>query len=458
MTKNEANVTFLGGAGTVTGSKFLLTYRGTRILIDCGVFQGLKALRLMNWEPLPVDAGQIDLVLLTHGHLDHVGYLPRLHEQGFSGPIYGTGPTLDIAQIILEDSGRIHEEEAKKANKEGYSAHEPALPFFTLELAQKTIDLFREVPQDAWQYAAENLHYRFVYNGHIVGSTYVEVKINDKILVFSGDIGRAHDPLLFDPKKPARADYLFLESTYGDRLHPKDDFERVLEPLIRQTIADRGALVVPSFAVERLQTLMYLLHQGFQNKTLPEIPVYVDSPMGNRVLEVFQRHPSWHKLRESDFRAILDDVTVVTSYEETWKVLHEEGPKIVIAGSGMISGGRVLTYLQQLIDQPTTRVLLVGFQAEGTRGRLLLEGAQELKIYGSYLPVRAEIHLMESLSAHGDQADLVSWMSELQQAPECVYLIHGERPAQEALAQKIVDAYAWRVAIPKLHDVVSLAV
>lgn len=454
----KAEVTFLGAAGTVTGSKFLVSYQGTRILIDCGLFQGLKELRLMNWEPLPVPASNIDMVILTHGHLDHVGYLPRLHKQGFSGLIYGTAPTLAVARIILEDSAKINEEDAERANKEGYSKHHPALPFYTVEEAQETIEKFREVPLDQWKRIDAHIQYRLVYNGHILGSTYIELQINDKTFVFSGDVGRENDPLLYDPKKPKKADYLFVESTYGDRMHPQDSFTEVLNALIQDTLDDRGALIIPSFAVERLQMLMYLLWDGQKRRAFPKIPIYVDSPMGNRVLSVFQRHPDWHKLSEKEFRAMFDFAHVVTSYKQTWEVIDEPGAKIIIAGSGMVTGGRVLTYLQQLIDRPNTRILLVGYQADGTRGRKLKEGADEIKIYGKYLPVRAEIHSIDSLSAHADQAGLLSWMSAIEPDPQRVFLIHGEVAAQETLAEKVKEQYGWPVSIPVLHDVIQLEV
>ncbi len=454
----EVEITFLGGAGTVTGSKFLVSYNGTQILIDCGLFQGLKELRLMNWEPLPVSVDQIDLVVLTHGHLDHVGYLPRLHEQGFDGPIYGTGPTLAIAKIILEDSGKIQEEEAKKANREGYSKHAPAMPFYTVEQAQKTAELFREVPQDDWQKVTDEIQFRLVYNGHILGSAYVELQIREKLFVFSGDLGRNNDPLLFDPKKPLRADYLFVESTYGDRLHSEEDFDAVLSELVRLTKEDGGALVLPSFAVERQQMLMYLLWNGYVKNTIPPIPIYVDSPMGNRVLDVFEEFSKWHKISPSEFQSMLDYIHVITSYDQTLKVIEQEGPKIILAGSGMVTGGRVLTYLLHLIDRPTTRVLLAGYQAAGTRGRKLKEGAKELKIYGKLVDVNAEIHSIDSLSAHGDQHEMLSWMSEIQPAPTGVYLIHGEPQAQAVFAEEIERTYGWPVFIPALNDVVKFAV
>lgn len=456
--KEEIEIAFLGGAGTVTGSKFLVSYAGTKVLIDCGLFQGMKELRLMNWEPLPTAVHEIDAVLLTHGHLDHVGYLPRLRQQGFNGFIYGTGPTLAIAEIILRDSAKIQEEEASRANRDGYSKHKPALPFYTVEQAEQTAGMFREVPLEQWQSVGPHIHYRMRYNGHILGSAYIELQIKGKILVFSGDVGRPDDPLLYDPKTPDEADYLFVESTYGDRLHPQDDFKEVVVPLIEETLADRGVLVMPSFAVERLQALMYLLWKGQRGNQIPYIPVYVDSPMGNRVLEVFSRYTDWHKLSDREFRHMFDHAHVVTSYEQTWEVIQNKAPKIVIAGSGMVTGGRVLTYLQQLLDNPSTRVLLVGYQAEGTRGRYLKEGAEELKIYGKLVPVKAKIHCIDSLSAHGDQSDLLGWMSHLKNTPKAVYLIHGEPQAQAVFAQKIEDQFGWPVHIPQLHETIRISV
>jgi metallo-beta-lactamase family protein len=455
--KQEAQIQFLGAAGTVTGSKFLLRYKTKAILIDAGLFQGLKELRLLNWTPLPTSVEDIDMVLLTHGHLDHTGYLPRLVKQGFKGPIYGTGPTLSIAKIILEDSGKIQEEEAKKANKEGYSKHQPAEPFYTLKEAQNTVKLFQEINADQWIPLSEDIMCRFVYNGHIIGSTFIEIKINEKIIVFSGDIGRANDPLLFDTKKPERADYLIMESTYGDQIHPADQFEVVLKGLISETIQNNGALIVPSFAVERLQLIMFLVWKATQSGHIENIPIYIDSPMGNRVLAVFDKFDQWHKLDQTQFQQMINHSRIVSSYRETWEVINKKGPKIIVAGSGMVTGGRVLTYLQQLIDQSTTQILLVGYQAEGTRGRKLKDGIREIKIYGKYYPVNAKIHSIESLSAHGDQRDLISWIRDLKVAPKHTYLIHGEPQAQEILAEKIFNEMGWLVSIPKLNDIVTLS-
>lgn len=448
-----AKINFLGASGVVTGSKFLIETSEKNILIDCGMFQGLKELRELNWCDLPVDVASIDVVLLTHGHLDHVGYLPRLLKQGFTGKIMGTAPTLAIAEIILKDSAKIHEEEAEKANKENYSKHNPALPFYTVKDAEKTIESFEVQIVDKWIYLSEHISYRFQYNGHIIGATFIELDINSKRFVFSGDIGRTDDYLLNDPKKPEWADFLFIESTYGDKLHPEEDVEEKLTAIIHETLQKKGNLIIPSFAVERLQTLMYILWQLYKKNKIPNIPIFIDSPMGNNVLSVFNRFPKWHKLSDADYNDMCNHVNIIESYKETWETIDDKRSKIVIAGSGMVTGGRVLTYLKQLIDEPSTTVLLVGYQAEGTRGRQLQDGVHEIRFFGKYYPVKATINNIASLSAHADQHDLINWMSNIKNIPEKVFLIHGEPAALDAFRVKIKDTYNWNVSIPKLTDV-----
>jgi metallo-beta-lactamase family protein len=452
----KVKVHFLGAARTVTGSKFLIETSESKILIDCGMFQGLKELREKNWDFLPVDASTIDVVLLTHGHLDHTGYLPRLVKQGFSGSIIGTTPTLAITKIILKDSAKIHEEEAERANLEGYSKHSPAIPFYNIEEAEYTIGLFKGVEKDEWIALSENIKYRFQYNGHIIGATFIEIDVFGKIFVFSGDIGRQHDLLLYPPSQPKWADYLFIESTYGDKLHPKESVSEKLVELINQVINQRGNLIIPSFAVERLQTLMFILWKLYKERRIPNIPIYIDSPMGDNVLSVFGTFPDWHKIPMKEFNAMNNRMNIVKSYKETWETIDNPQPKVVIAGSGMVTGGRVLTYLKQLIDEPSTTVLLVGYQAEGTRGRQLLEGAHEIKFYGKYHAVKAQIHHIESLSAHADQQGLLGWSSEIKNIPEAVYLVHGEPTALDTLQVKLRDTYNWHVQIPKLYDIVEI--
>lgn len=449
---------FLGAAGTVTGSKYLLETPEQNIMIDCGMFQGLKELREINLKPLPIDVSKIDVVLLTHGHLDHTGYLPRLVKEGYRGKIIGTPPTLAITEIILMDSAKIHEEEAEKANDEGYSKHKPAEPFYSVQEAEVTLGFFQSQERDEWVQLSESIKYRFRYNGHIIGATFIELEMFGKTFVFSGDIGREHDLLLSPPEKPEWADYLFIESTYGNKLHPTESVTDKLVALVEKTIHNRGNLIIPSFAVERLQTLMFLLWKLYKENRIPNIPIFIDSPMGNNVLSVFQNFPDWHKLPMRDFNAMNNRMNIITSYKQTWETIDNPQPKVVIAGSGMVTGGRVLTYLKQMIDKTNTTVLLVGYQAEGTRGRQMLEGAHELKFFGKYYPVKAQIDHIETLSAHADQQGLLDWTSEIKNIPEEVFLIHGEPTAQDALRVKLRDTYGWNVSIPKLFSVKEILI
>ncbi len=449
-------VHFLGASKTVTGSKFLLETPDLNILVDCGMFQGLKELRERNWEDVPFDVTTIDVVLLTHGHLDHTGYLPRLVRQNFDGQIIGTAPTLEIARIILEDSARIHEEDAKRANEEDFTKHHPAQPFYTEKDAAFTLGFFKPVKEQQWITLSESIQCRFIPVGHIIGATFIELDIHGKRYVFSGDVGRPKDYLLAPPQKPEWADYLFLESTYGDRLHDETAPEEKLIELVKEITHTRGTLIIPSFAVERLQTLMYILWKLYQEHKIPAIPVFIDSPMGNNVLAVFERFPNWHKLPMSDYKAMCNHSNIVTSFKETWEVIDNPRSKIVIAGSGMVTGGRVLTYLKQLIDHKNTHVLLVGYQAEGTRGRQLLEGVHEIKLYGKYYTVKAKVHNLQSLSAHADQRELLDWTSEIKNIPEKVFLIHGEPCASDALRVKLQTERKWHIHIPELNEVVSL--
>lgn len=454
--KQNMKVHFLGAAGTVTGSKYLIETDEHKILIDCGLFQGLKELRELNWNRPPVDVSSIDLVLLTHGHMDHTGYLPCLLKMGFKGTILGTSPTLDIAGIILRDSGKIQEEEAKRANQEGYSKHKPAQPLYTVKDAEQTITYFRSIEEGEWEPLFENIRARFQYNGHIIGATFIELEIDGQRLVFSGDIGREHDLLMRPPKRPDRADHLFIESTYGDRIHPKEGLEAKLHDIILDTVEKGGTLIIPSFAVERTQTLMYLLWQLREKGSIPDIPMIMDSPMGTNVLNVFHQNEKWHKLPIVDCTKMCHTFRVIKSFKETWEVIDSKGPKIVVAGSGMMSGGRVLTYLQQYLSRPETTVLLAGYQAEGTRGRKLLEGAETLKIYGKHYPVKAEVTNLEVLSAHADQTELLDWMSELNEAPKNIFIVHGEERSATAFAAKVKERFGWESEIPELYSIRTL--
>lgn len=452
----KINIHFLGAAGTVTGSKFLIESDEKNILIDCGLFQGLKELRELNWQALPFPPEKIDLVLLTHGHLDHSGYLPRLVSTGFEGVIRGTAPTLAIGEIIMMDSAKIQEEDADRANAEQFTVHDPALPLYTIEDVEKTTSLFRTAEPGTWYDASDNIKYRFQKNGHILGATFIELDVYGKILVFSGDVGREKDLLLDPPNRPEWADYLFLESTYGDRLHPGEDAAEFLAKAIKETLLKKGTLIIPSFAVERLQTLMLLIWKLYEHNKIPHLPVFIDSPMGNAVWTVFEQFPSWHKLSRTDQKAMQNFFEIITSYKDTWATVDDNRSKVIIAGSGMVTGGRVLTYLRYYIDKPETTVLLVGFQAEGTRGRLLQEGAHEIKIFGKYCEVKAQILNLSSLSAHADQQGLLDWVSGIKNIPETVFLVHGENTARDALRVKLKDLKNWRIHLPTYNEQVEI--
>lgn len=445
-------IKFIGGAGTVTGSKTLIESNGVRILIDCGQFQGIKPLRELNWEPLPILPSSIDFVLLTHGHLDHCGWLPRLVNQGFKGKIYCTSPTKDVAKLILLDSAKIQEEEAYKANKEHYSKHNPAEPLYTVAQAEKVFPLFRVIkPNESVALDAE-ISALFTNAGHIIGACSVELKLENKILVFSGDIGRDDDVLMYPPTKPKHADYVFLESTYGNRIHPNIDAKIELETYINNTIQKGGTIIIPSFAVERVQSVMYLLWQLKVEDKIPNIPYIIDTPMGISVLDIFANNRKWHKLPEAEYTAMCAMFNLISDYQETITTIFDKQPKVVIAASGMITGGRVLSYLEHYIGLPETTVIIIGYQAEGTRGRLLLEGAKEIKIHGKYYQVLANILEIETLSAHGDQKDLLNWLSDLDNKPEKIFLVHGENEALEELRKKIIEKYDFDCTIPLMSS------
>ena len=445
------NIHFFGAAGTVTGSKYLIDTGDRKIMIDCGLFQGLKKLRELNWDDLPVDVGAIDTVLLTHGHLDHTGYLPRLVKNGFKRTIWGTAPTLDIAEIILRDSAKIQEEEAAKANAEGYSKHDPAKPLYTVADAEHAIARFKSVVEGEWLELFDGIRARFRYVGHIIGATFIEMDVHGKRFVFSGDVGRKKDLLLYTYKKPKKADVLLLESTYGDKLHSKEDLSTKLKEIILHTIEKGGTLIIPSFAVERAQILMYLIWKLREKKAIPNIPLILDSPMGAGVLNMFHANKEWHKLSEKDYNMMCKAFRIVQDFKETWEIIDNRFPKIIIAASGMLTGGRVLTYLQHYIHLNETSIMMAGYQAEGTRGRQLLEGATELKIYGKYYDVKAEIFNLQALSAHADQQELLDWLSEIKNPPEKVYLVHAENHAADVFRVKIKDSLGWNAEIPVLY-------
>ncbi len=447
---NKIKVKFLGAARSVSGSKHLIETADKKILIDCGLFQGLKELRLRNWEKLPVDASAIDCVILTHGHLDHVGYLPLLVKQGFKGAIYASQPTLEIAKLILLDSAKIQEEDAARANAYKYSKHAPAKPLYDTKDAEAVFPLFHPKAINQWIELFPEIFFRLRYNAHIIGSVFIELKIQNKLFVFSGDLGR-EDALMNKPEQPEAADILFIESTYGNRTHPTNAKQLLMEA-VNKAAAKHGTIIVPSFAVERTQLLMYYLWQLRKANLIPPVPVYMDSPMGNHVLDVFQKNPIWHKLSDEECVEMCREIKILKKPEETEQLAASKSAKIIIAASGMATGGRVLTYFEHYLGDANATILLVGYQGEGTRGRALLDGATEIKLRGKLWPVKASVTLVEGLSAHADQGELINWMSKLKQAPEKIFIIHGETQSAKDFKAKIKEVYGWDAIVPELYQ------
>jgi len=454
---NQLSLQFHGAAGTVTGSKHLLKTPDGEYLIDCGLFQGLKSLRLKNWEPLPVDTSKLKAVLLTHAHLDHCGYLPLICKTGFRGKIYCSAPTRDLTEVILRDSARIQEEDAAIANRKGFSKHKPAVPLYTEELVEKVLLLFEVVEPNKPISIGEQCKVTFHPNGHILGSCYLLVETSGKKILFSGDLGRPVSPLLNAPTPITTADYLVMESTYGDRLHPTDSVPYQLGEVINNTLRLKGNVLIPSFAVGRAQELMHLVNELKKNNRIPDVPVFLDSPMGANATEIFRKYPSWHKLTQEQCNSIFEDVHIISRFEETFDVIDTPGSKIIIAASGMLTGGRVLYYLEKYLENKRNTILLTGFQSEGTRGRALQDGVPELKMHGSYYPVKAQVKTLSAMSGHADQQEMIQWLSQISEPPKKVFLVHGENNAREAFRVKIETTLGWKVETPGRLQEVSLA-
>ncbi len=445
-------ITFLGAAGTVTGSRYLIESEGRKLLVDCGLFQGLKDLRERNWAELTFEADELDAVLLTHAHIDHSGYLPRLMKAGFSGPIYCSRGTFDLCRILLPDSGRLQEEDADSANRHGYSRHQPALPLYTAEDAKEVLKQFQPIDLGAKHELWDEMSFTFHHAGHILGASFVMIKAGQTSLLFSGDLGRMNDPVMCAPAVMRDADYLVLESTYGDKLHSAEDPGLALAAAINRTIARGGTVVVPAFAVGRAQTLLYYIHRlKHEGMIPPELPVYLDSPMAIDASDMLSRHMSDHRLSRAQCASICGEVKYVHSSEES-KALNGGGidiPKIIISASGMATGGRVLHHLKYFMPHHRNTVLLVGYQAEGTRGAQLMRGASEIKIHGAAWPVNAEVVYIDGLSAHADYQEMMDWLRGFNRPPRQTFITHGEPKASESLKEKIEAAYGWNATVVK---------
>lgn len=443
------DLTFLGAAGTVTGSKYLLEAANKRILIDCGLFQGEKQLRQRNWERLPFEPSSIDAVVLTHAHLDHTGYLPLLVRDGFRGPVYCTAATRELTAILLADSGRIQEEDASFANRHGYSRHAPALPLYTEADAMSAMEHVRGVAFDADVEVVAGVRARFRPAGHILGAATVQIDADERSIVFSGDLGRSNDVVMRPPVPIASADYIVIESTYGDRLHDARDPQVELADVIRRTAHRGGIVAIPAFAVGRVQSLLYRIHLLKQSGAIPSlIPVFLDSPMATDVSRLYCDHHEEHRLDEHQCGAMCRVAKMVRTVDESKRLDAWKGPAILIAGSGMLTGGRILHHLKVLAPERRNTILLVGFQAHGTRGAALLGGARQLKIHGGIVPVHAEVAAMHNLSAHADAAELLDWLRPFRAPPRKLFVTHGEPAASQALVRSVGETLGWTCAVP----------
>ncbi len=441
-------LTFLGATRTVTGSKYLIETEHAKILIDCGMYQGIKALRMRNWEPFPIDPKKIDAVLLTHAHIDHTGYLPLLVKQGFRGRVICSSATKALCNILLPDSGHLHEEEARLANKYGYSKHKPALPLYTREDAMKSLNYFQAIEFDKTYTLSKGLTYQFRRIGHIIGSGCIEIKHHDTSVLFSGDIGRFDTPIALNPSRVEKVDYLVIESTYGDRLHETTDPMDQLEEVISRTVQRGGTVVIPAFAVGRTPLILYYLYQLKQKGRIPNIPIYLDSPMAINATDVFLHHSADHRLSEAVTKKICSLPIYINLPEESQALDRERMPGIIISASGMATGGRVLHHLKVFLRDHRSTILFVGYQSQGTRGQRLLSGEKEIKIHGQMIPVEAEIVCIHSLSAHADYSEILRWLHEFKEAPKKVFITHGEIKAAESLKEKIETELSWKCNIP----------
>ena len=458
-----ARLTFLGAARTVTGSKHLLEVDGRRILVDCGLFQGLKDLRLRNWQPLP-DAGSIDAVVLTHSHIDHSGMLPRLVAEGFKGRVFCTQGTRDLCSVVLPDAGRLQEEAAERANKGGYSKHHPAKALFTESDAMDALTRLQPIGYNRPVPIVPGLEMEFISAGHLLGSAYARVsRTNGQggSILFGGDLGRYSRPVLPDPSPGVACDTLLVESTYGDRVHPDDDHGAELAEIIRDTEARKGKLIIPSFAIGRVEEVLYWIKKLEDAGTIRPLPVYVDSPMALKAIEYYRQHardldPDVRPARGEVCGFCTERFIPVATARESREVVESDGPAIVISASGMATGGRVLHHLRHGLPDPRNTVLFVGFQAAGTRGRRLIEGEPTVKMFGEWVPVQARIARLNGMSAHADGDEILRWLRTFPSPPKKTFIVHGEPTAQDALKARISGELGWHAHAPLQDERVEI--
>lgn len=450
-------LTFLGATGTVTGSKYLLEVGRLRILVDCGLFQGLKQLRLKNWAKLPIDPASVDVVILTHAHIDHTGYLPLFVRNGFAGKVYCTYGTRDLCEILLPDSAHLQEEEAKFANKYVFSKHHPALPLYTRDDALKALSLLSPVDFEQEVHLGDGVTFKMTPNGHILGSAFARISDGKKSIVFSGDIGRPQHLLMNAPTPIKQADYLVLESTYGDRTHDKTDPKIKLAETINRTIKRGGKVIVPVFAVGRAQEILYAIHLLKVEGKIADVPVYLNSPMAIDATQIFVRHSGEHRLSHAECEAMCRTARMVNTVEQSKALNENPQPMIILAASGMASGGRVVHHIEAFAPNPHNTILFVGFQAAGTRGAAMVGGASSVKIHGEYVPINAEIGFISNMSAHGDYLEILDWLRGFESAPKRTFITHGEPVAADAMRHHIEEKLHWQTCVPDYLETVDLS-
>lgn len=451
------NLKFLGATGTVTGSKYFLEQAGKNILIDCGLFQGLKELRLRNWAKLPVDPASIDAVLLTHAHIDHSGYIPLLVKNGFKGTIYCSDATYDLCRILLPDSGYLQEADAQRANRHKYSKHKPALPLYTEKDAERSLQQFKTVDFDKPHDLGNGLTFTLSRSGHILGASFIRVHDQQTSILFSGDIGRLEDPVMKAPVSAHDADYLVLESTYGDRLHKEGDPQEKIGKIIRDTAARGGSIIIPAFAVGRTQSVLYYIHELIKAGEILSVPVFLDSPMAINATELLSKHHKEHRLSKELSDSVSHIAKYVRTADESKALDHSNGmPAVIISASGMATGGRILHHLKYFLGDERNTILFTGFQAAGTRGARLVHGEDEIKIHGAMWPVRAQIEILHNISAHADYSEILSWLGSFKTPPRRTFITHGEPEAASSLRMKIEDRLGWDVVVPEYLQEVDL--
>jgi metallo-beta-lactamase family protein len=465
-----ASISFWGGVGTVTGSKFLLESKGTRVLVDCGMFQGLKELRERNWQDPPFDPASLDAVLITHAHIDHTGYLPRLVKQGFKGPVFCSNGTYDLLKILLPDAARIQEEDADYRNRHQLTRHAPALPLYDEDDARATLELVRPLPNDGQLHpVARGIDARFSIAGHILGSSLVLVSIDGagddssgRRVLFSGDLGHYDQPIIPDPVNPPDCDYLLVESTYGDRLHDPIDPRIELARIINEAARRQAPLLIPAFAVGRTQEVVYMIRELEEAHEIPVLPVRVDSPMAAAATQAYIRRNEEH---DEEYASVLArqihplrtrSMLVATSRDDSKRLNAESGARIIVSASGMMTGGRVLHHARKILPDPNAIVLFVGYQAAGTTGRRVLNGEKEVKILGEWTPVRCTVYQIGGFSAHADWKEVLRWLKGLTVPPKMTFLTHGEPGASTSMAGHISDAFGWPVSVPSYGETFEL--